>query len=63
MAYICYKKLSKKKRREVDREKRATWGDTAPVTKTIASAKLYNRKKTQRWQGEPPTLGFLFGGI
>lgn len=59
MAYVCYQKLTKRKRREVDRERRVTWGTISPVTKKVESKKVYNRKKAQRWQPEPPTLGFL----
>ena len=58
MVYVSYLKLSKKKRREIDQTKRATWGSVSPVTKRIPSQKVYNRKKAQRWQGGPPTLGF-----
>jgi len=58
MAFVPYGKQSKKKRREMDRAKRAEWGNISPVTKKIASRKVYDRKKTQRWQ-EPPVLGFL----
>lgn len=57
MAYVCYQKLSKKKRREIDQAKRATWGSVSPVTKKVASEKVYNRKRTQRWQAEATTLG------
>jgi len=58
MAFVSYGKLSKKKRREIDQAKRATWGSVSPVTKRVASEKAYNRKKAQRWQREPPELGF-----
>ena len=59
MAYVCYKKLSKKKQREIDRGKRATWGSVSPVTKKVESAKAYNRKKIQRRQRKSPPLDFL----
>ena len=47
-AFVPYEKLSKKQRKEIDRAKRATWGEVVPVTKRIDSAKVYNRKKHQR---------------
>lgn len=46
--FVEYEKLSKKQKREIDKAKRATWGDIVPVTKKVESAKLYNRKKHQR---------------
>jgi len=46
--FVPYEKLSKKQKREIDRARRATWGDVSPVTKRIESAKAYNRKKHQR---------------
>ena len=47
-AFVPYEKLSKKQKREIDKAKRATWGEVVPVTKRIDSAKIYNRKKHQR---------------
>lgn len=46
--FVEYEKLSKKQKKEIDKAKRATWGDVSPVTKRVESAKLYNRKKHQR---------------
>lgn len=59
MAYVTYDKLSKKKQRERDLQKRGSWGYTNPVTRKINSAKLYDRKKAQRWQRVPDALGFF----
>ena len=47
-AFVPYEKLSKKQKKEIDKAKRATWGEVIPVTKRIDSAKIYNRKKHQR---------------
>jgi len=30
--FVEYEKLSKKKKREIDKARRATWGDIVPVT-------------------------------
>lgn len=46
--FIPYTKLSKKKRRELDKRKRGDWGSVSPVTKTIKSGKLYDRKRENR---------------
>lgn len=46
--FVEYEKLSKKQKREIDKAKRANWGDVIPVTKKVESVKIYNRKKHQR---------------
>lgn len=43
--FISRKKLSKKARKELDSQKRATWA-FSPATKKVESKKLYNRKKS-----------------
>ena len=40
-------KLSKKAQKELNRQQRVTW-DFSPVTKTVESKKLYNRKRNAR---------------
>lgn len=44
MKYIPYEKLSKAKKRELDRKKRNTWNNVKPVTRVHKSAKDYSRK-------------------
>ena len=58
--FVEYEKLSKKQKREIDKAGRATWGDVSPVTKKIESAKIYNRKKSQR-RNDDFFAGFLMG--
>lgn len=41
---IPYNKLSKKERKELDRQKRVTWG-FSPVSRVKKSKKVYDRKK------------------
>ena len=43
--FVSREKLSKKARKELDNQKRATWA-FSPTTKKIESRKLYNRKKS-----------------
>ena len=43
--FIPYKKLSKRKRRELDSEHRGSWGAVNPVTRAIKSRKIYDRKR------------------
>ena len=45
--FIQYKKLSKRKRRELDHEQRGAWGAVNPATRAIKSKKLYDRKKNR----------------
>ena len=42
--FIPKGKLSKKAQKEINRQRRVTWG-FSPVTKTVESRKIYSRKK------------------
>lgn len=42
--FIPKDKLSKKAKKELNRQRRKTW-EFSPVTKTVESRKLYNRKR------------------
>ena len=42
--FVPKEKLGKKARRALDRQKRVTW-DCSPVTRTVASKKIYSRKR------------------
>ncbi len=46
--FIPYKKLSKRKRRELDNTQRVTWGTVNPVTRTVKDGKTYDRKRDKR---------------
>ena len=43
--YVSLDKRSKKAKREYYSERRRTWGDVNPVTRSVPSGKTYNRKK------------------
>ena len=45
--FVTKDKLSKKAQKELNRQRRITW-DFSPVTKTVGSKKLYNRKRNAR---------------
>ncbi len=45
--FVPKDKLSKKAQKELNRQQRVTW-DFSPVTKTVESKKLYNRKRHAR---------------
>lgn len=42
--FVPYEKLSKAKKRELARKKRATWGSVNPVTRKVENKKHYKRK-------------------
>ena len=42
--FVPKDKMSKKARKELNRRRRVTW-EFSPVTKTVESRKLYNRRK------------------
>lgn len=43
--FIPKEKLSKKKRKELDAQKRNSWGEIKPVTRLVESKKGYNRQR------------------
>ena len=46
--YVSLDKRSKKAQREYYSERRHTWGELNPVTKSVPSGKTYNRKKDKK---------------
>ena len=42
-----YKKLSKKKQRELNAKKRKNWGELKPTVRVVQNKKHYNRKKAR----------------
>lgn len=44
-------KLSKARRRDLDRQKRVTW-DFSPVARAVESKKAYTRKPKRPWKGD-----------
>jgi len=49
--FIPYEKLSKKKKRELDADRRTVWA-ISPVTRKSENPKAYNRKKAQKWKND-----------
>ncbi len=58
--YIPYEKLSKKKQKELNAQKRGTWGTLNPVTRLSENPKAYNRQKTRKWSEDSGTVSFVF---
>ncbi len=50
--FTPYDKLSKKKQREINRQKRNTWNGLNPVTRKSKNEKAYNRKKVLKWSDD-----------
>ena len=57
--FLPREKMSKRKQRELDRSKRATWNGINPVTRTTQNKTTYNRKHAPRWY-EDDSTGFVF---
>ena len=54
--FVSKNKLSKKAQKELNRQRRVTW-DFSPVTKTVESKKLYNRRKNSYDRHEDYGIG------
>ena len=59
--FVPYKKLSKKKKRELDAGRRTVWA-VSPVTRKPANPKAYNRKKAQKRMDDPGSVLSVFTG-
>lgn len=46
--YVSLDKRSKKAQREYYSERRRTWGELNPATRSVPSGKTYNRKKEKK---------------
>lgn len=51
-SFIPYEKMSKKQKKEIDRQKRNCWGALNPVTRKPPDPKAYRRKKAREWRDE-----------
>ena len=60
---IPYEKLSKKKQKEKNAQRRKSWGNICPVTRKSPNPRAYNRRKARSWSDEFPNRAFLFGQI
>ena len=55
---IPYEKLSKKKQRELNAQKRGSWGGLNPVTRKPENPRAYNRRKARKWSDDAPPRAF-----
>jgi len=56
--YVTVDKRSKKAWKEYYSKQRRTWGELNPVTRSVPSGKVYNRKKDKRRIGFESRKGF-----
>lgn len=59
--YVPIKKLSKRKRREINARRRGSWGGLNPVTRKPKNPKAYSRKKARDWTDDSMTASFSIG--
>jgi hypothetical protein len=57
--YVPPEKRTKKKQKELNEMKRKDWNGVNPATKKVISEKIYNRKKSGRWNEYEPSPGFF----
>ena len=57
--FIPREKLSKKARKELNRQRRVVW-EFSPVTKAVENRKLYNRKKSSHDRYEDYCMGVFY---
>lgn len=48
MVFVPYEKLSKKKQKEIDAQKRRTWGEICPITRKTKNLTVYNRQNEKK---------------
>lgn len=58
--FVPYEKLSKKKQRELNAQRRGSWGGLNPVTRKPENPRAYNRKRAQRWKNDSAFGPFVF---
>lgn len=59
--FVSLDKRSKKAQREYYSERRHTWGELNPVTRSVPSGKTYNRKKDKKRIGRELSDGLSAG--
>ncbi|MCL2495922.1 MAG: hypothetical protein FWF04_00720 [Clostridiales bacterium] len=58
--FIPYNKLSKRRQRELDRQKRRDWGSLNPITRKPQNPKAYKRQKSRQESGGAHVAGIFF---
>ncbi len=55
--FIPYEKLSKKRRKEQNAQRRERWA-ISPVTRRPPNPRAYNRRKAQKWNDDSASVPF-----
>ena len=58
--FIPYEKMSKRMKKEADKQKRKDWGVLSPVTRKSKNAKIYDRKKIRSMDRNDHGTDFYF---
>lgn len=58
--FIPYEKLSKRRKKEQDTRRRASWGAISPVTRRSEDPKAYNRRKARKGKFDADTVLYSF---
>ncbi|HWP80691.1 MAG TPA: hypothetical protein VN446_08620 [Candidatus Acidoferrum sp.] len=56
--FVPFEKLSKKKRQELTKARRGSWGALSPVTRKSKNEKAYDRKKARKWREDATAVPF-----
>ncbi len=59
-SFIPYEKLSKSKKKELDKRQRGSWGAISPVTRKSENPKAYNRRKARKGKEDADTVLYSF---
>ena len=57
--FVPYDKLSKKKKKELDKARRGSWYGINPVTRKPENSRAYNRRKARTWSDDSTTVLFF----
>ncbi|MDR3209984.1 MAG: hypothetical protein LBT36_05110 [Oscillospiraceae bacterium] len=58
--FVPYEKLSKRKRQQLDKQRRRVWGAMNPVTRRPQNPRAYDRGKTRQWKDDSSAAGSCF---
>lgn len=50
--FVPYEKLSKRRKRELDMQRRGSWGEISPTTRRTPNPKAYKRQKVRKWRDD-----------
>ena len=57
---VPYDKISKRQKKEWDKQRRGSWGAICPVTRCPDNPRKYNRAKARRWKRKDDSFNVGF---